>query len=109
MNGKEITARLLLRIPEEFPQARAWRRHVGSKDIDGRWQKFGRKGESDIDGIVKPHGTRLAIEVKAGKDRLTPEQQRYLDFVTEFGGIAFVAYDVESAIEELRTHLAARR
>ncbi len=71
------------------------------------------KGVSDILGIKKVKvsdlvaagieevGISLAIEVKAGKGRLTPEQDKFLKRVNSEGGIGIVCYSVESMIGQL--------
>lgn len=102
LTAREITNTLLLRIPQEF-QARVWRRSVGAAfNPAGHMMRYGLPGEADIDGIIGPNGRRLAIEVKAGKDRLSEEQQAFLKMITAMGGIAIVARDVETTLTELR-------
>ncbi len=56
-------------------------------------------GISDILGIYK--GRLLAIEVKAGKGRLTPQQAKFLKRVNSEGGIGIVCYSVDSMIGQL--------
>ncbi|MDE2103410.1 MAG: VRR-NUC domain-containing protein [Patescibacteria group bacterium] len=107
MTAKEITAGLLCAIPKHFP-ARVWRRNVGAAVAGDRFIRFSLPGEADITGIIEP-GIRLEIEVKAGKDRLTPEQVSFLAMVEKHGGIALVAHDVDTAIAELRKIWEARR
>lgn len=61
------------------------------------------KGVSDIIGIVG--GRFLAIEVKAEKGYLTPEQRLFLVKVNEEGGIGFVARSLDQCINQLLPHL----
>lgn len=66
--------------------------------------RFRIKGVSDILGIWE--GKFLAIEVKAGKNTLTPHQQYFLERVNQEGGIGFVARsiaDVERFLKPKQT------
>jgi hypothetical protein len=51
------------------------------------------KGTSDIIALYK--GVYLAIEVKFGKGKPTPEQIEFLESVARAGGVGLVAYDVD--------------
>lgn len=53
-------------------------------------------GSSDLVGICE--GKFLAVEVKAPKGRVRPEQQRFIDAVNKAGGIAGVCRSVEDAL-----------
>jgi hypothetical protein len=57
-------------------------------------------GGSDVIGWTST-GRFLAVEVKAGKDRESPEQVIFRQRVTEAGGIAVVAHDVEQAMDDV--------
>jgi hypothetical protein len=64
--------------------------------------RFGLVGSADLLGIIKPSGKFLAVEVKSATGRVSEQQQRFLDMVRDFGGVAVVARsvdDVERAIE----------
>lgn len=63
--------------------------------------KFKIKGVSDILGIL-PDGRFLAIEVKYGKNKTTPEQKDFINKIIDRNGIAFVAYSLEDVIGVLR-------
>lgn len=54
-------------------------------------------GASDLVGIVRPRGRWLALEVKTGSARPTPQQRRFLAMVEEFGGVARVVRSVADA------------
>jgi hypothetical protein len=60
-------------------------------------------GISDILGCYK--GRLLAIEVKAGKGKLSDHQKKFLDRVQAEGGIAIVAYSVDAVIGQLGLQL----
>ena len=92
------------------PDTRIFRNQVGSlpDPRTGRLVTFGlAKGSADLIGwrtiTVTPAmvGTRLAIftsiEVKVLKGRIRPEQQAWLEAVTQAGGIAGIARSVTDA------------
>lgn len=47
-------------------------------------------GISDIIGFNRSTGQFIAVEVKVGRDRLSPEQERFLSDVAKAGGVAVV-------------------
>jgi hypothetical protein len=53
----------------------------------GKFMSFGLKGSSDILGVL-PGGRFLAIECKAGRSRLSPEQKQFLVEIRVLGGFA---------------------
>jgi hypothetical protein len=63
--------------------------------------RFGKKGSSDILGIL-PGGRFLAIEVKAKGGRVSPEQRNFLEQVRGLGGVAIIAYSFKDIDEVLR-------
>jgi len=78
----------------QYLQARGiyhWRNSTGAVKIGtGRFMKFGKKGSSDILGIL-PGGRLLCVECKAPKNgRLSPEQKQFIDDVTKAGALAIV-------------------
>ena len=85
----------------------AWRQNTGAfaAEHNGkrRFMRFGPKGQSDIVGILpgRGDGKFLAIEVKRPGGQPTPEQQAFLDRITEAGGIAFVARSVADCEQRL--------
>lgn len=60
----------------------------------------GTPGLPDIGGIL-PGGRALQIEVKAGRNKPTPEQVDFLARARAAGAVAFVAYSVDDVIKEL--------
>lgn len=103
--ANRITAEILLAIPERFPGSRAWRNNAVVAAIDGRVIRAGIKGQADITGIAAPSGRRIEIEVKAGRDRMRPEQAAFREAVLAAGGIHVIARDVAGALEELRKQI----
>ena len=60
---------------------------------------MGEKGVSDIIGCYK--GRLIAIELKAPKGNLSPDQGEFIRRVNEAGGLAFMAKDLDTVIEKL--------
>src|SRR3990167_5430819 len=67
----------------------------------GSYRTAEKKGVSDVLACYK--GTFIAIEVKIGKDRLSPEQTGFIANITHVGGKALVAKDFESFLEQWRS------
>lgn len=130
MTANDLTARLLIEIPREFPGARVWRRNVGKgigldtvkravgllragqivaavEILQHRPVAFGVPGEPDIDGImpIGRYGVRVGIEVKVGADRLRDDQMAFRDMLLRAGGIFVLARSVEQAIKDLRAQV----
>ena len=74
----------------------AWRASsVGIYDKKvGGWRTAPKKGVSDV--IACRDGTLCCIEIKIGKDKLSPEQEGFLKNIAHVGGLTFVAKDFES-------------
>ena len=65
-----------------------WRNNVGAVRLGpGRFTHFGKKGSSDILGVL-PGGRFLAVECKAPGGRLSPEQKQFIAGVRELGALA---------------------
>lgn len=82
----------------------AWvqRMNTGAVSMgNSRFMRFGFKGCSDIIGQLHD-GRFLAIECKAEKGRLTPEQRHFIDRVNRHGGLAGVVRSIDEADELLR-------
>jgi hypothetical protein len=56
-------------------------------------------GVSDTLTCLRPIGKYLAIEIKHGKDRLRPEQSKYLQDVKAAGGLAYVVHSYTEFLE----------
>ena len=71
------------------------------RDSSGRTNviRGAEKGTSDI--IALYCGKYLAIEVKSGKNKPTPEQLEFGRRVRDAGGLFLVAYDVDAVISLL--------
>lgn len=80
----------------------AIRINSGAIRIEGekpRYFRGAKKGTSDI--IALYCGKYLAIEVKSGKNKPTPEQLEFGRRVRDAGGLFLVAYDVDAVISLL--------
>jgi len=87
----------------KFMKIDAWKNHsTGIKKPDGGWIPVGKKGASDILGVL-PTGRFLAIEVKRPHPRKPPseDQQKFIDMIKKNNGVAFVAYCLDDVIEKL--------
>ena len=73
----------------------AWRASsVGVFDQkSGGYRTAAKKGVSDI--LACFMGRLIAIEIKIGKDRLSPEQEGFILSVNHAGGKAFVVHDFD--------------
>ena len=63
----------------------------------GIYRASAKKGVSDVIGVIR--GRFIAVEVKIGKDRLSPEQEGFILSVNYAGGYACVVHDFEEFLE----------
>lgn len=82
----------------------AWceRMNSGAVRMGSRFVRFGFRGCPDVLGQMED-GRMLAVEVKAAKGKLSPEQAAVLERVRTAGGVAFVARDLRDVRRELGT------
>lgn len=78
---------------------RVFRNQVGKyQTADGRWISTGLAvGSSDLIGWTR-NGKFLAIEIKAGKDRLSTDQWNFLQTVRNASGIGIAARSLEDVM-----------
>ena len=76
------------------------RQNTGAARVGGRFIRFGWAGCSDLIGMMRD-GRFMAVEVKAPKGRLRPEQAVFLDRVRAGGGVGFVARDLRDVVAAL--------
>jgi len=62
-------------------------------------------GISDIIGFHRKTGHFIAVEIKIGKDRISKEQQTFIDSVVRSGGIGIILRDMDG-LEMLSNILA---
>ena len=108
--ANEITARLLDEIPKRFREVRVWRNNRVKAVVTGengrkRMMDAGIDGQADISGIAGPSGRRVEIEVKAGRDRLRPDQIAFRNMILSHGGIYIEARGVEAGLAALAESL----
>lgn len=60
--------------------------------------RMGEKGWPDLIGLEKGTGRFFGIEVKAGKNKATPEQEAMLHKIRFNKGIAVLAYSVDEVV-----------
>ena len=109
-NGEtEVMRRILLNLRTALPHATLFRNNVGARKLqDGSYLKYGvgGAGGSDLIGFISVEvtpqlvGRRVAVfaavEVKAiASGRVSPEQEHFIKFVGEAGGLAGVARSLE--------------
>ena len=104
-----------LRFLNRIPGVVAWRTNVGAVSADHkgkrRFVRFGFPGLADIigwkeeaedvRGAIVCWARFVAIEIKTGTGKLTPQQQGFLDLVNKSGGIGFVARSCENIAAKL--------
>jgi hypothetical protein len=93
-------AEVLKALRSNSAVAWAHRQNTGAAKVGGRFVRFGWRGCSDILGMLKD-GRLLAVEVKAPKGRLRPEQAEFLYLVRRFGGVALVARNCRDVLDVL--------
>mgnify|MGYP001613377511 CR=1 FL=1 len=89
----------------------AWRNNTGAAlgtyvtrktgELHKRYIRYGTTGSPDILGCL-PDGKFLGIEVKRARGKLTIFQREFLDKLSKNNAVAFVAYDLDDVIRELR-------
>ena len=77
---------------------RIWKRVVGFDKK--RKIRYGIPGEPDLEGIIKPYGRMLVVEVKTGKGRLNPKQKIRKVMLKKYGALYIEARSVKQAIYE---------
>jgi hypothetical protein len=80
-----------------------WRNNTGAVQVrPGQFMRFGKKGSSDILGIL-PGGRLLCVECKAQNGgRLSPEQKQFIADVQKMGALALVVRGWNELDEALR-------
>jgi len=104
--SKQTPENLVLTGCLNYLQARRifhWQNNTGAVQIaPERFMRFGRKGSSDILGIL-PGDRLLCVECKAQGGRLSPEQKQFLADVRELGALALVVrgwWELDEALRE---------
>lgn len=66
----------------------------------GGFRPTSKKGVSDIIAICPPSGRFVGVEIKTGKDRLSPEQQGFCVNVQSMGGVALIVSSYEDFLRQ---------
>lgn len=86
----------------------AWRQNNGGV-YDPTLKVFRKKGKnekqgvSDVIGYCKKTARFIAVEVKYGKDDLSPEQELFLKDVNKAGGIGIMVKSTDDFIKQFET------
>ena len=79
-----------------------WRQNNVAVCDKGQFRRFvGLRGVSDVIGFHATKGRFLAVEIKVGRDRLSPEQEQFLNAVTRAGGVGVVVRHADDLKEYL--------
>lgn len=106
--GTKLNNDILLAVGKRFPRTvRLWRQNAGGVMVGNQFVRFGLKGESDLQGLMAPNGRFLAIEGKAGKDRMSPAQLTFKAMIEGFGGLFIEARSAEQVVEILTREMGA--
>jgi len=81
------------------PKTRRFRKNTSKHSI---------KGVSDILGITEK-GTFIAIEVKAGKNKTTEDQDKFLAKIKSLNGISIVIYSPNEFVDKMKEQLKITR
>jgi hypothetical protein len=109
-NHSHLVHKVLLEIGNKYHHVRAWKSHTGEaytmSSVDEALKRlkdgeisiwdftkslirisFGKVGQTDITGIMAPHGRAIYIEVKTGTGRLSKDQKLFRDMILKHGGL----------------------
>lgn len=111
--ANQITAALLIEIPKRFP-GRIWVYRNNRLEADAigkggrtRHVSAGINGQGDLSGVVtvehagRKFGLRLEVEIKAGRDRMSPVQMAFQSMILGMGSVYILARDVDECLLEL--------
>lgn len=94
--------RAVLAFLDHHPRVLVWRMNTGAMRVTGkggrpRVMRFGRPGQADITGLIRPWGVRLEIEVKRPGEKQTEEQVAFGLAIGAAGGVYIVVHSVDEA------------
>jgi hypothetical protein len=79
-----------------------WRQNNVAVCDKGQFRRFvGLRGVSDVIGFHATKGRFLAVEIKVGRDRLSPEQEQFLNAVNRAGGVGIIVRHADDLKEYL--------
>lgn len=65
----------------------------------------GAKGSADISAVIPPHGKRMEVEIKYGKDRQSDDQKKFQSEIEAMGGIYFIVKTWDGFIFEIKKYV----
>jgi hypothetical protein len=99
--GRIMSSRLTDAVCNYLNYAGHWvyrSNNMGRQLPNGRWiNPKGVRGIPDISGTAK-NGRSLYVEIKIGRDKLTPDQQRFQDEVRKRGGYCLEVRSVDEIV-----------
>jgi hypothetical protein len=81
-----------------YVQARggmATRLQAGRVRVGGRWVHMSKSGWPDVIGLIPPVGRFLAVEVKVGRDTLSPVQRTTHEELQRRGALVVTIRDIK--------------
>jgi hypothetical protein len=104
--GTDLKNRVILAALERWPaRLRLWPQNTGAVKIGDQLVTFGVAGTADILGIAGPGGRFVAIEIKAGDDRMGEKQAAFREMILRFGGIHIIGRSVDQVLADLGSEL----
>lgn len=100
MSEAETQAAILAHF-QGHPRVALWRTNTGAVKIEGRYLRFGLKGQSDLQGIIAPEGRALFVEVKSATGKLRPEQEVFRRLVEKHGALWILARSLDDVVARL--------
>jgi len=99
VNNKALANKILNYITLVFRSNKKAKFGDVMKLITGSYRKnHGRKGVPDIIGYKKETGQFIGVEIKVGKDTLSPEQKYFIQQANENGAVAIEARTLNDVI-----------
>ncbi len=108
LTAEQITAAILGYLDTHGYEAWAQPNRGEYDPTTGRWRPHpnARRGVPDIIGFRRSDAVFIGVEVKAGSDRLRPEQIEFLNQLKASGGFAFVAHDFAGFVQSFERRRA---
>ena len=100
LTANELTAKIVEYL--NLTDFVVWRQNNVGK-VAGRYLSA-KKGVPDIIGYEKVTGRAIFVEVKVGKDKLSPEQIKFLFDANRHNCYAIVAHDFDQFLQELQIY-----
>lgn len=105
MTKTNETTRLILKDLFQR-QIFAWRNSVGAISTPHGFYQMGKSGSPDIIAILPPDGKFLGIEIKSGKDRLSPAQIGFIANTEKMGSAVLVVKNFEDYLQQISQYLS---